>query len=67
MWIELTAAEFELIQTSLEKRLQTWCWTLDYLETGEAEGQIEECHKASDARWVISQHQVLPGRLKTKR
>ena len=59
MLIEVTAAELELIETSLEKRLQRWCWTLEYLETGEAKGEIEECHKVSEARWVICQYQDL--------
>lgn len=59
MWIELNAEEFELIETCLEKRLQTWCWTLEYLETGKAEGPIEECHKVSEARWVISRYKAL--------
>lgn len=33
MLIELTPEEFELIETSVVKRLETWCWTLGYLET----------------------------------
>ena len=59
MLIELTAEESELVETSLERSVETWCLTLKYLETGEAEGQIEECHKMSEARWVISRYQAL--------
>jgi hypothetical protein len=40
---------------------------LKYLETGEAEGQIEECHKVSEARWVMLQHQVPPDQLMSNR
>ncbi len=61
--MELTAEESELVENSVEKRLEAWCWTLEYLETGEAEGQIEECHKVSEARWVIARYQALLERL----
>jgi hypothetical protein len=67
MLIELTAEEFELVETSLERRIETWYLTLKYLETGEAEGQIEECHKVSEARWVMLQHQVPPDQLMSNR
>lgn len=67
MLIEVTKAEFELIECSVEKRLQAWCRTLEYLETGETEGLVEECHKESEARWLVSQYRLLTEKLKKSR
>lgn len=59
MLIDLTDGEFEMVEQSVAKRLETWRWTLKYLETGEAEGLIEECHQVSEARWVVEQYDHL--------
>jgi hypothetical protein len=66
MLIELTNEEFELVEHSVAMRLQTWRWTLEYLETGEADGMVEECHKISEAQWIVAQYERLHEKL-TKR
>jgi len=67
MLIDLTNAELEMVEDSVAKRLQTWQWTLEYLETGKAEGMIEECHKVSEAEWVVGQYESLHEKLTRRR
>ncbi|MGJ8644102.1 MAG: hypothetical protein ACSHX9_11885 [Luteolibacter sp.] len=59
MILELSTMELELIQHSVELRLQAWRWTEEYLRTGSCEGLIEECHKLSEAEWMVEQFEAL--------
>jgi predicted ATPase len=59
MFLELTRAEWELVEHSIACRLQTWRHTLEYLKTGNCKGMIEECHQVSEAEWMVEQLESL--------
>ncbi len=65
MEIEFSNEEREMLELSVERRLQTWCWTFEYLETGVADGLIAECHKPSEARWRLERYQALLEKLQS--
>ncbi|MEP2775831.1 MAG: hypothetical protein ABJQ29_13600 [Luteolibacter sp.] len=59
MILELSSAELELVEHSVAQRLQTWRWTEEYLRTGFCVSLIEECHKLSEAEWMVAQYEAL--------
>ena len=67
MEIEISNEELEMLEVSVEIRLQTWCLTFEYLETGVADGLIAECHKPTEARWMVERYQALLEKLQALR
>ena len=63
MRIEVSAAELEILEVSVEIRLQTWRRTLEYLETGVTDGLIAECHQAGEGEWQVARYELLLKRL----
>ena len=63
MKLEITSAEFEMIENSVELRLDSWRQTVQYLRTGDCEGITVECHKLTEAEWVAEQYEDLLQRL----
>jgi hypothetical protein len=59
MFLELSCAELELVEHSVACRLQTWRWTEVYLRTGNCDGLIEECHRLSEAKWMVERYETL--------
>lgn len=59
MKLEITSAEFEMVENSVELRLESWRQTERYLRTGDCEGITVECHKLAEAQWVVNQYEDL--------
>jgi hypothetical protein len=59
MILELSSAELECVEHSVAHRLQKWRWTEEYLRTGVCVSFIEECHKLSEAEWMVAQYEAL--------